>query len=85
MMPMHMDFPADHPIEEVGRHLLAILLKHQGLTEIAVSMIQDEIDNPGDLARLINPLEECVRAMHQTKWKLIRARQEQGCIMFNIY
>ena len=29
MMPMHMDFPSDHPVEEVGRHLLAVLLKHQ--------------------------------------------------------
>jgi hypothetical protein len=27
---MHMEFPADHPIEEVGRNLLAVLLKHQG-------------------------------------------------------
>jgi hypothetical protein len=26
---MHMEFPADHPIEEVGRNLLAVLLKHQ--------------------------------------------------------
>ena len=40
MMPMHMDFPADHPVEEVGRHLLAVLLKHHALTETAVKMIQ---------------------------------------------
>ena len=39
-MPMHMDFPADHPVEEVGRHLLAVLLKHHALTETAVKMIQ---------------------------------------------
>ncbi len=26
---MHMEFPPDHPIEEVGRNLLAVLLKHQ--------------------------------------------------------
>ena len=40
MMPMHMDFPSDHPVEEVGRHLLAVLLKHHALTETAVKMIQ---------------------------------------------
>ena len=37
---MHMDFPSDHPVEEVGRHLLAVLLKHHALTETAVKMIQ---------------------------------------------
>merc|ERR1719354_1109830 len=77
MMPMHVDFPSDHPVEEVGRHLLAVLLKHQGLTEMAVNMVMQEIENPGNLERLPSPLEESIRAVQQTKWKLIRSRQEQ--------
>ncbi len=28
---IHMNFPEDHPVEEVGRHLLAVLIKYQGL------------------------------------------------------
>ena len=28
---IHMNFPPDHPVEEVGRVLLALLIKYQGL------------------------------------------------------
>ena len=40
VMPMHMDFPSDHPVEEVGRHLLAVLLKHQEYYSKKISVIK---------------------------------------------
>ena len=79
MMPMQnmMQFPLDHPVEEVGRQLLAVLLKHLGLGAVAAEMVQLEIDSPGEQSRLSKPLEDCLRSVHQTKWRLIRIRQEQ--------
>ena len=67
-----MQFPV-----EVGRQLLAVLLKHLGLGAVAAEMVQLEIDSPGEQARLSKPLEDCLRSVHQTKWRLIRIRQEQ--------
>ena len=79
MLPMQnmMQFPADHPVEEVGRQLLAVLLKHLGLVAVVADMVQAEIDQPGQQTRLPRPLEDCLRAVQQTKWRLIRTRQEQ--------
>ena len=79
MLPMQnmMQFPSDHPVEEVGRQLLAVLLKHLGLTSTVSEMIQLEIDCPGEQSRLTGALEDCLRAVHQTKWRIIRTRQEQ--------
>ena len=79
VMPMQnmMQFPVDHPVEEVGRQLLAVLLKHLGLGALAAEMVQLEIDSPGEQSRLSKPLEDSLRSVHQTKWRLIRIRQEQ--------
>ena len=63
--------------EQVGRQLLAVLLKHLGLVSVAAEMVQTEIDSPGEQSRLRRPLEECLRSVQQTKWRLIRTRQEQ--------
>ena len=78
-MPMHLEFPADHPVEEAGRQLLAALLKHLGLAAAAADLVRAELERgPGDQAPQLPPgLEECARAVQQTKWRLIRSRQEQ--------
>ena len=79
MMPLQnmMQFPVDHPVEEVGRQLLAVLLKHLALGSVAAEMVQLEIDSPGEQSRLSKPMEDCLRSVQQTKWRLIRIRQEQ--------
>ena len=64
-------------IEEAGRQLLAVLIEHLGLTGVAADMVQHEIDNPGEQVKLAKPLEECLKSVQQTKWRLIRTRQEQ--------
>jgi E3 ubiquitin-protein ligase HERC2 len=46
MMPG--DFPADHPVEEVGRLLMALLVKHQGLGFQVISLIDQ---GKNDIAR----------------------------------
>ena len=44
---IHMNFPEDHPVEEVGRFLLAVLIKYQGLELVINRMIENEIETPG--------------------------------------
>ena len=44
---IHMNFPEDHPVEEVGRFLLAVLIKYQGLEHVINRMIENEIETPG--------------------------------------
>ena len=36
---MHGDFSVDHPVEEVGRLLMALLIKHQGLGFQVIALI----------------------------------------------
>jgi E3 ubiquitin-protein ligase HERC2 len=63
-------------VEEAGRVLLALLLKTNGLEVEVARWIEDDI-----LASSSKPpksLIDCLRSVHQTKWKLVRIRQEQG-------
>ena len=46
---IHMNFPEDHPVEEVGRFLLAVLIKYQGLEQVINKMIENEIESPGNM------------------------------------
>nr|XP_012152188.1 PREDICTED: E3 ubiquitin-protein ligase HERC2 [Megachile rotundata] len=73
----HIDFYGDHPVEEVSRLLMAVIVKHLALGNQAISLIDQEIGNENG-ARLTKPLAEMVRAIHQTKWNLIRIRQQQN-------
>ena len=60
-------------MEETGRVLLALLLKTNGLeTEVARWIEEDVL-----VAKPPKGLLECLRIVHQTKWKLVRIRQEQ--------
>ena len=63
--------------------LLAVLLKHQGLTEVVARMIEEEIEKPGEQHKLPRGISESMKAVQQTKWKLIRSRQEQVCCYLN--
>lgn len=35
----HVEFSFDHPVEEIGRVLLAVLIKHQGLGTHVLSVV----------------------------------------------
>ena len=75
----HMNFPPEHPVEECGRVILALLLRYQGL-EVYVAGLTDAAEGEADgvPSRPPRPLVECLKAVHHAKWKLIRIRQEQG-------
>ncbi|KAJ8681467.1 hypothetical protein QAD02_017254 [Eretmocerus hayati] len=74
----HIDFSGDHPIEEAGRLLTAVLLKHLALGQTALSLADQELAEGGGAAKLDKALGEVARAVHQTKWTLIRMRQQQN-------
>ncbi|XP_014251481.1 E3 ubiquitin-protein ligase HERC2 isoform X1 [Cimex lectularius] len=66
---VHSDFNHDHPVEEVTKLLLAVLIKHLALGPIIYT--QDK--NLGSTY-----LGSIAKAIHQTKWKLVKMRQEQN-------
>ncbi|XP_015429351.1 PREDICTED: LOW QUALITY PROTEIN: E3 ubiquitin-protein ligase HERC2 [Dufourea novaeangliae] len=75
----HIEFTCDHPVEEVGRLLMAVIIKHLGLGYLAIGLIdQETTTGNGNHAKLPRPLADMIRAVHQTKWNLIRIRQQQN-------
>nr|XP_032812660.1 E3 ubiquitin-protein ligase HERC2 isoform X4 [Petromyzon marinus] len=72
-------FPAEHPVEEIGRLLLCCLLKHLDLGHMALSVIEQlPTSDPSKAARLPKPLVDVCRAVYQAKCTLIKTHQEQG-------
>ncbi|KAK3907967.1 E3 ubiquitin-protein ligase HERC2 [Frankliniella fusca] len=97
----HVEFLPDHPVEEVGRLLLSVLIKHLGLASHVLRIIDRELeDSSGPCSSGSSTgsaasrgsgaggggagppvprfLGELIRVVHQTKWRLIKARQEQS-------
>ena len=78
-LTIHMNFPPDHPIEEIGRVVLALLIKYQGLEQTVAKMVQEEIENPAGQLQPVHHtqrrtsskfLMDTLKAVHQTKWKV---------------
>ncbi|XP_054929802.1 E3 ubiquitin-protein ligase HERC2 isoform X6 [Dermacentor andersoni] len=79
-LALHMDFGADHPIEEVGRLLLAVAVKHLGcgatLLNTAEQLALKGSSIKSSPVQLPGILQDIVRMVQQTKWSLIKARQD---------
>ncbi|XP_011304625.1 E3 ubiquitin-protein ligase HERC2 [Fopius arisanus] len=73
----HVDFYGDHPVEEVGRLLMAVIIKHLALGHQTIALVDQELTE-SDNAKLSKPLIDMVKLIHQTKWNLIRTRQQQN-------
>ncbi|RLU17868.1 hypothetical protein DMN91_010107 [Ooceraea biroi] len=73
----HTDFCGDHPVEEISRVLMAVIIKHLGLGQQALALADQELRTVNS-ARLTNQLADMVRAIYQTKWNLVRIRQQQN-------
>ncbi|GIY42325.1 e3 ubiquitin-protein ligase HERC2 [Caerostris extrusa] len=70
LIPVHLNFPADHPVEEVGRLLIAVLMKHLGLGEMCIYLAE----NVNSLMPSV--VEHVLRISQQAKYCLIKARQD---------
>ncbi|XP_026727805.1 probable E3 ubiquitin-protein ligase HERC2 [Trichoplusia ni] len=67
-------FPPEHPLEELRRALLAALLYHAGLKEHALATAMAEMEK-GEV-KLSPAMSEIVKAVQQSKWTLMRTRQQ---------
>lgn len=68
---IHGDFTNDHPVEEVTKLLLAVLIKHLALSPA----IYSTPEKGSIYSSCFSSLAKCI---HQTKWKLVKMRQEQN-------
>ncbi|XP_064481734.1 E3 ubiquitin-protein ligase HERC2-like isoform X2 [Ornithodoros turicata] len=76
---LRMNFQSDHPVEEVGRLLMAVAMKHLGSGNLLLS-ISEQAVLKGVSAEAPVPLpgviQDVVRMTQQAKWSLIKARQD---------
>ncbi|KAL3192258.1 hypothetical protein MRX96_059232 [Rhipicephalus microplus] len=79
-LALHMDFGADHPIEEVGRLLLAMAVKHLGCGATLLNTAEQLALKGSSIkslpVQLPGILQDIVRMVQQAKWSLIKARQD---------
>ncbi|CAH1776574.1 unnamed protein product, partial [Owenia fusiformis] len=69
------DFPQDHPVEEVGRLLLAVLLKHNDLGHVALSLAEHGVGEANKYG-VPRSIAEICKVVHQAKRALIKMHQD---------
>lgn len=74
----HVDFSMEHPVEEVGRLLTAILIKHLQLGQIVLSLVESELGKEV-IKEIPKKFSEVIKIVHNAKWNLIKMRQEKNC------
>lgn len=70
----HQEFPPEHPIQELDRLLTAVLIRHQSLGPLVLAVLDRELS--GISNKPPKPIIDVIKAVHQTKWNLIRTRQQ---------
>lgn len=75
-MIWHQDFPPEHAISELERLLTAIFIRHQSLGALVLAVIDRELSSNSTIDRLPGPVAEVIKLVHQTKWTLIKTRQQ---------
>ncbi|KAL3879973.1 hypothetical protein ACJMK2_032247, partial [Sinanodonta woodiana] len=75
VLPFH--FTPEHPVEEVGRLLLAVLIKHHDLGHVAMGLVEH---GQGEHSKPFVPksLIEILRVIMQAKRSLVKAHQDQA-------
>lgn len=75
-MIWHQDFPPEHPISELERLLTAIFIRHQSLGALVLAVVDCELSSNSSIEKLPAPVAEIIKLVHQTKWTLIKTRQQ---------
>lgn len=70
----HQDFPPEHPISELERHLTAVFIRHQSIGPLVLAVVDRELSGSSD--KLPSPVSDTIKLVHQTKWTLIKTRQQ---------
>lgn len=72
----HQDFPPEHPISELERLLTAIFIRHQSLGALVLAVVDRELSSNTAAEKLPSPVADVIKLVHQTKWTLIKTRQQ---------
>lgn len=71
----HQDFPIDHPISELGRLLVAVIIRHQCLGPLVLDTVDHEIT--GTISEPIpKVIIDVIKTVYDAKWTLIKTRQQ---------
>lgn len=72
----HVDFSFDHPVEEIGRVLYAVIIKHVGLSYMLLPFLDSYLQQQHP--KMQKYLIDMIKLIHTTKWNLVKIRQEQN-------
>ncbi|ETN64680.1 hect E3 ubiquitin ligase [Anopheles darlingi] len=70
----HQEFPPEHPVAELERLLMAVLVRHQALGPLALAVVDRELSGIG--SKPPQPVVTIIRTVHQTKWAIVKMRQQ---------
>ncbi|XP_058465564.1 probable E3 ubiquitin-protein ligase HERC2 [Malaya genurostris] len=70
----HQEFPPEHPVMELERLLMAVLIRHQNLGPLALAVVDRELS--GNCSKPPSPIVNIIKIVHQTKWGIVKMRQQ---------
>ncbi|XP_039436955.1 probable E3 ubiquitin-protein ligase HERC2 isoform X1 [Culex pipiens pallens] len=70
----HQEFPPEHPVMELERLLMAVLIRHQNLGPLALAVVDRELS--GNCSKPPPPIVTIIKQVHQTKWSIVKMRQQ---------
>ncbi|XP_053688822.1 probable E3 ubiquitin-protein ligase HERC2 isoform X2 [Sabethes cyaneus] len=70
----HQEFPPEHPVMELERLLMAVLIRHQNLGPLALAVVDRELS--GNCSKPPQPIVNIIKIVHQTKWAIVKMRQQ---------
>ncbi|XP_055600343.1 probable E3 ubiquitin-protein ligase HERC2 isoform X2 [Uranotaenia lowii] len=70
----HQEFPPEHPVMELERLLMAVLIRHQSLGPLALAVVDRELS--GNCSKPPQPVINIIKMVHQTKWGIVKMRQQ---------
>ncbi|XP_033150467.1 LOW QUALITY PROTEIN: probable E3 ubiquitin-protein ligase HERC2 [Drosophila busckii] len=73
----HQEFALEHPVQELDRLLTAVIIRHQYMGALVLQALEQSPELC-ELQALPNPLTEIIRLVHQTKWSVVRRRQQMN-------
>ncbi|XP_065082582.1 probable E3 ubiquitin-protein ligase HERC2 [Ochlerotatus camptorhynchus] len=70
----HQEFPPEHPVMELERLLMGVLIRHQNLGPLALAVVDRELS--GNCSKPPAPIVNIIKIVHQTKWGIVKMRQQ---------
>ncbi|XP_058836150.1 probable E3 ubiquitin-protein ligase HERC2 isoform X2 [Topomyia yanbarensis] len=70
----HQEFPPEHPVMELERLLMSVLIRHQNLGPLALAVVDRELS--GNCSKPPAPIVNIIKIVHQTKWGIVKMRQQ---------